>query len=478
VRPAHGEPDSKAVDLSVRLFERLLAAYPQEHRREYGPAMAQLFRDQCRDAWHHGRGWGLTGLWLRILPDLVKTSVLEHLSTFKERKTMLERISSLLPPRSAPRRVFIRVFGAVFLIVVATSSLVTFILPESYSSTARVKLNQDASEANRTPSAHVPVGRYDPYFLKAQFEVIESEAVLGKVIDALDLNQAWGKKYAGGSPLKTSETLALLKGRIDLRPIRNTTLVQICVFSDDPSEAAKLANAIARTYQERRLGIQGAEIVDLAVPGLRPVRPNKPLNIAMGILGGLLLALVAGAGIAGIAAWLGRRSCGAGAPPPTGEVPPPAVSPTGAHPATNTLDRVTGILWMGIGGLLFGVALLFLLWFLTLRQSDVTAELLALPLFGLIWGGNAVLGFLHFRGNRGARICLGVEGVLLLAYYGFRYGFLFPHGPAWISNVIIHLGWLMVGLMPYILRWVFIPLALVSICALLWPRKTTAPNPC
>jgi HAMP domain-containing protein len=34
---------------------------------------------------------------------------------------------------------------------------------------------------------------------------------------------------------------------------------------------------------------------------------------------------------------------------------------------------------MGIGGLLFGVALLFLLWFLTLRQTDVTAELLNLP---------------------------------------------------------------------------------------------------
>ena len=48
--PAHGEPDSKAVALSVRLFERFLAAYPREYRREYGPAMAQLFRDQCREA--------------------------------------------------------------------------------------------------------------------------------------------------------------------------------------------------------------------------------------------------------------------------------------------------------------------------------------------------------------------------------------------------------------------------------------------
>ena len=52
---------------------------------------------------------------------------------------MLERIGMLLRPRSAPRRVFIAVFAAVFLLVVAASTLITFILPESYSSTARIK---------------------------------------------------------------------------------------------------------------------------------------------------------------------------------------------------------------------------------------------------------------------------------------------------------------------------------------------------
>jgi hypothetical protein len=36
----------------------------------------------------------------------------------------------------------------------------------------------------------------------------------------------------------------------------------------------------------------------------------------------------------------------------------------------------------------------------------------------------------------------------------------------------------MVGLLPWILRWVFIALGLASICALLWPRKQTAPNVC
>jgi hypothetical protein len=43
---------------------------------------------------------------------------------------------------------------------------------------------------------------------------------------------------------------------------------------------------------------------------------------------------------------------------------------------------------------------------------------------------------------------------------------------------ILRLGWFLVGPMAYILRWVLIPLALASVCALLWPRKATAPNPC
>jgi capsular polysaccharide biosynthesis protein len=129
------------------------------------------------------------------------------------------------------------------------------------------------------------------------------------------LNREWGKKYSAGKPLSPAETIALLKARIDLRPVRNTMLIQIRVFSEEASEAARLANAIARTYQEHNAAKDRPEIVDFARPGLRPVRPNKPLNITLGILGGALLALVVGGGSAGIAAWLRRRSNTTAAPP-------------------------------------------------------------------------------------------------------------------------------------------------------------------
>ena len=223
---------------------------------------------------------------------------------------MMERISAVFPPQSAPRRVFVAVFVGVFTLVAASSALITFILPESYSSTARVKVEQDPPEANRpSNSPHVP-DRYDPYFVQTQFELIQSEVVLGKVVNDLKLDRAWGKKCSGGNALTPAETIAILKARMDLRPVRNSSLIEIRVFSDQAAEAAKLANAIARTYQEHNAAKNRPEIVDLARPGLKPVRPNKPRNITLGILGGALLALVAGTGIAGIVWWLGRRSSG------------------------------------------------------------------------------------------------------------------------------------------------------------------------
>jgi hypothetical protein len=136
------------------------------------------------------------------------------------------------------------------------------------------------------------------------------------------------------------------------------------------------------------------------------------------------------------------------------------------------------MLWMGIGGALFGVTLVALVWFLIFQQASVTAELLFLPVFGLVWGANAALGFFLLRGKRWARISLGVEGVLFLTYYYFRHGFPLPHFPAWVSIVIFRLGSFTLGPLPYILRWVFIALALASVCALLLPRKETAINPC
>src|SRR5207249_3278646 len=141
---------------------------------------------------------------------------------------------------------------AVFLLVVITATLVTFILPESFSSSARIKVERDQSDIQGMME-HSFGGSYDPYFIQTEFEVIQSEVILGKVIQDLDLNKEWGKKFANGETLKTPETMGILKSRMDLRPVRNTSLIDIRVYSDRPEEAARLANAIAKAYHDHRL---------------------------------------------------------------------------------------------------------------------------------------------------------------------------------------------------------------------------------
>src|SRR5664280_2618683 len=53
--------------------------------------------------------------------------------------------------------------------------------------------------------------------------------------------------------LKTSDTLEILKKSMELRPVRNTSIIEIRVFSDKPEEAQKIANEIAEVYKEHRL---------------------------------------------------------------------------------------------------------------------------------------------------------------------------------------------------------------------------------
>ncbi len=63
-----------------RIYRMLIFLYPESHRQKYGDLMAQLFRDQCRDAHRENGAWGLVTMWRRVSTDLLLTAVPEHLS--------------------------------------------------------------------------------------------------------------------------------------------------------------------------------------------------------------------------------------------------------------------------------------------------------------------------------------------------------------------------------------------------------------
>jgi len=138
---------------------------------------------------------------------------------------------------------------AVFLLVVLTATLVTFILTPTYSSTARIKIERDQTDIQGFSSQQAMMS-YDPYFFLTESEVIKSEVVLGKVITNLDLNVEFTKRY--GQPYRTAESILLVKSHMDLKGVRNTSLVDITFLDEKPIQAARVANAIAEAYRDHR----------------------------------------------------------------------------------------------------------------------------------------------------------------------------------------------------------------------------------
>jgi hypothetical protein len=70
--------EPRAVIVSVRIYQRLAAAYPADFHRDYGAQMAQLFRDCCRRAYLDGGIPALLALWARTALDYLKTMIVEY----------------------------------------------------------------------------------------------------------------------------------------------------------------------------------------------------------------------------------------------------------------------------------------------------------------------------------------------------------------------------------------------------------------
>jgi uncharacterized protein involved in exopolysaccharide biosynthesis len=193
------------------------------------------------------------------------------------------------------------VFGGIFLLVVSTGELISFMLPKAYQATARIIV----TPLRLPPDSHGRKAEYDslnvdPYEFMTQFEVIQSDAVLRKVIAKLNLDQQWRGE---SGKIHTPEALRILRDSLTLRRIRNTSIVEIRVLRDKPAEAAAIANAVTDAYLECRMeqtrpagGAPNstAEIVDRGVPNYRPARPNKPLMVFVSVVVGILLGSAVG----------------------------------------------------------------------------------------------------------------------------------------------------------------------------------------
>lgn len=148
---------------------------------------------------------------------------------------------------------------AVTLLVVMTGMVYTITLPPKFISQSRIQVSDDTLDV---AVFQQQVGSiYNPYFLRTQYEIIQSRPILYRVAENLNLAKRWGEKYKSDkSQLTTTETYAILRNSLRVDQYRDTSLIAVSAVRDDKNEAAEIANAVAEVYKAYRLELKMKEI--------------------------------------------------------------------------------------------------------------------------------------------------------------------------------------------------------------------------
>ena len=115
--------------------------------------------------------------------------------------------------------------------------------PAQYQATVRIKCEPDSGGGDTYLRGNDRVFySYDPYFIQTELEIIRSPLVLSNVVESLNLNIKWAENSA--------MAIKFLQRQLNLQVISNTTDINISFSSDDPNEAATIANAISVAYMD------------------------------------------------------------------------------------------------------------------------------------------------------------------------------------------------------------------------------------
>lgn len=160
-------------------------------------------------------------------------------------------------------------------------SIAAFAIAPTYSSFVKLYVNNTSFSLGNTnfsiSSSELTAAQS---LVKTYGEILGSRTTLERVIEKTGYDYTWQE----------------LSEKIVYKPSNNTEIMLVTVTSEDPYEASKIANTIAEVLPTRIAEIiDGAsmEVVDYAVPDLQKVAPSITRYTAVGLVLGVLFALVA-----------------------------------------------------------------------------------------------------------------------------------------------------------------------------------------
>lgn len=146
----------------------------------------------------------------------------------------------------------------VFGLVVLTTAGITALLPKWYLATAKIRVEKPESEVKLFQNQNSAY--YDPYFIQDQFEILQSEKILYRVIDNLKLNEVFGRQFGEGRTWPSAITYQYLTRKmLQVESRRATSLIELNVYARDAKLAADIANEIARVYSLDRVDLATSE---------------------------------------------------------------------------------------------------------------------------------------------------------------------------------------------------------------------------
>ncbi len=114
---------------------------------------------------------------------------------------------------------------------------------------------------------------------KTYTEIMKTRTALQAIIEAADVDYSYGQ----------------LSGMITAGALNGSTVYEVKVRSDDPQEAADIANAIKDVIPDHVTEIMGGgimNVLDEAVVPTSPVSPSIPTNMVIGMLLGFVVICV------------------------------------------------------------------------------------------------------------------------------------------------------------------------------------------
>lgn len=158
-------------------------------------------------------------------------------------------------------------------------SISAFFITPTYSSSVMLYVNNSSISLGNT-SLNLSDLTAAQSLVKTYMEILNTRTTLEKIIEKTGVDYTYKD----------------LSEMINASAANNTEIMRVTVTSDDPYEAARIANSIAEILPQRITEIiDGAsmEVVDSAVPNLDKVSPSITKYTAIGLILGVIVACAA-----------------------------------------------------------------------------------------------------------------------------------------------------------------------------------------